>query len=340
MLSLFERVVPDAVLHPVVPRLMTPELSAERELLLRWADGFVDRDGKFVKEFQTTFESSLWELYLHAALREYGVTLDTRHHAPDFVVTAPVALSIEATVARPAAGDADVSGPGAPPIPKDLNAFNHAAMLRLCNAFDAKVRRYRAAYRHEPHVADRPFVIALAPFDRPVAQLAAHRPIVAALYGHYVDEEATIANGLDTVVQYPVDAVRKSETANVPLGLFCSDAFSEVSALIFSTSAGMGKLRALADNPDASVIFQTLHPPLHGLMPVVRAAVKREYSEHLLDGLYILHNPFAAHPLNAALLDHPRVLQAVWRDGAVVFDGPDDFLLMRNVWSLTSRTNN
>lgn len=32
--------------------------------------GFEDRDGKFVKEFQTTFNSSFWELYLFACLRD------------------------------------------------------------------------------------------------------------------------------------------------------------------------------------------------------------------------------------------------------------------------------
>jgi len=35
-----------------------------RNVLLNWAEGFIDRDGKFLKEFQTSFNSSFWELYL------------------------------------------------------------------------------------------------------------------------------------------------------------------------------------------------------------------------------------------------------------------------------------
>jgi hypothetical protein len=35
-----------------------------------WAMGFQDRDNKFVKEFQTTFNSSFWELYLFACLKQ------------------------------------------------------------------------------------------------------------------------------------------------------------------------------------------------------------------------------------------------------------------------------
>jgi hypothetical protein len=66
-----------------------PQYLPERRVLEEWAKGFIDRDGKFVNEFQTTFESSMWELYLNAYLRELGATLNFSHHAPDFVVDGP-----------------------------------------------------------------------------------------------------------------------------------------------------------------------------------------------------------------------------------------------------------
>jgi hypothetical protein len=46
-------------LHPNFRALITPGFFDEEwETLHKWADGFVDRDGKFVREFQTTFNSS------------------------------------------------------------------------------------------------------------------------------------------------------------------------------------------------------------------------------------------------------------------------------------------
>ena len=48
---------------------MEQEYGSERAVLENWAQGFEDRDGKFVQEFQLTYESSFWELYLYAALR-------------------------------------------------------------------------------------------------------------------------------------------------------------------------------------------------------------------------------------------------------------------------------
>src|SRR5699024_11891260 len=47
---------------------------------------FQDRDNKFVKEFQTTFNSSFWELYLHACFNNLGFEINYSYSSPDFVV--------------------------------------------------------------------------------------------------------------------------------------------------------------------------------------------------------------------------------------------------------------
>lgn len=73
-MDLFTPIVTDERQHPNFQRLLARGLECERDVLRRWADGFPDRDGKFVVEFQTTFNSSFWELYLHATFRESGFT--------------------------------------------------------------------------------------------------------------------------------------------------------------------------------------------------------------------------------------------------------------------------
>jgi hypothetical protein len=45
------------------------------DVLTDWARGFIDRDGKFVKEFQTTFNSCFWELYVYAVLKRYRLLI-------------------------------------------------------------------------------------------------------------------------------------------------------------------------------------------------------------------------------------------------------------------------
>ncbi|OGT54753.1 MAG: glycosaminoglycan attachment site [Gammaproteobacteria bacterium RIFCSPHIGHO2_12_FULL_63_22] len=337
-MDLFTPIVPAERQHPIFRMLLATDNTPERAVLTEWATGFQDRDGKFVQEFQTTFESSFWELYLHATLKALGLTVDGAFASPDFVVTAPTPLVLEATIASPAQGGALAFGADPPQLPGDLNEFNRQAIVRLCNSFTAKAKRYREYYATLPQAKERPFVIAIAPFDRPQAHLAANRPIIAALYGVYFDEEATIAGQTDAVVNYDIDAVPKHATADVPVGFFTNPDYAEVSAVIYGPLATWGKLRALADAPDKGIWFTTLHPSSSELIPQIRKTPKSVYVEHLLDGLYVLHNPFAAHPLTPEVFAHERLAQFLVRgDGTVEEVGPDDFLLMRSLITLSSR---
>lgn len=331
-MDLFDLKVEPSHLHLGFKRLLDPNLAAERAVLSAWASGFHDRDKKFVKEFQTTFESGLWELYLHAVLKELRLGIDFAHHAPDFLVTNPSCFTMEATIAAPPLGGAPAIGTGVPEIPVDLNEFNREATLRACNAISSKLKRYRDHYSTLDHVKDRPFVLALAPFDRPLPNLEYDRPIQAALYGRHIDEERTMAEGLSTVLEREIAALPKRPGVDVPVGLFRSDVCKEISAVVYSAVAGLGKVRALADSPGQLSVYTTLHELSSAQTTEVRIARKRDYSEHLLDGLHVLHNPFATHPLSVDVFKHPSVSQdRVERDGSRQRIREEGFLMTRQI---------
>lgn len=335
-MDLFADRVPDHRLHPVFKMLRDPKYLPERRVLEQWAEGFVDRDGKFVNEFQTTFESSMWELYLHAYLKEIGAAVDFAHHAPDFVVDSPFKFCIEAAIAAPPVGGPPAIGYDATAIPEDFAEFNEAAAIRIANTLSAKIAKHRSSYAKLGHAADQPFVVAIASFDRPYAHFAASRPIMAALYGVRYDEAAAeaLGPGATEIPKFPVSSATKSNGSDVPLGFFCDERASDVSAVVYSCLATWGKIRALADNPDALSFYQTLHPSSDGIIPEFRCAIKRDYHEHLLDGLHVFHNPFAKHPLDVDALGHPRLAQFNIIDGYLCTIEPDDFLLMRMVRSI------
>jgi hypothetical protein len=214
-MDLFTEIAPLNRQHPIFRMLLAPECGPERAVLSEWAANFIDRDGKFVYQFQTTYESCHWELYLHAALKELGASVDFARHAPDFVVSkGESSLTMEATICAPAEGGAPAFGRGVPPIPEDFNELNREAALRICNSFNKKVEKYRSSYGQLRHVRGRPFVIALASFDRPHSQLAVNRPIFLSLYGEYYDEEATIQSGANKVIRYAVEEVEKRPGKN------------------------------------------------------------------------------------------------------------------------------
>ncbi|MCS3430252.1 glycosaminoglycan attachment site [Klebsiella sp. BIGb0407] len=334
-MNLFTDVVDLDKQHPIYKLIKEEEYWAERDVLSEWARDFQDRDNKFVKEFQTTFEPCLWELYLHAYMKELGHVSDFSFDAPDFVMVKEHEFCIEATIALPAAGGQPAHSFDSNAKPGDFNEFNSQAAIRLTNSFMSKVRKLRDRYSKLEHCKNKPFVIAIASFDRPFSHFAASRPIFAAMYGLYHDEEATIATNAKEVISYNVNTAIKNENTEIDMGLFCTPEFSDVSAVIYSSLATWGKLRALADNPSAPIVFQTFTPAEDSIFPKVNTAQKNEYREHLLDGLYVLHNSFATHPLPPEALGHERIAQCYMKeDGYLDIQAPDDFLLLRYLMSI------
>ena len=57
--DLFTPVVSESAQHPNFRNIHKQPNVFNCDVLNDWARGFPDRDGKFVKEFQTTFDSSL-----------------------------------------------------------------------------------------------------------------------------------------------------------------------------------------------------------------------------------------------------------------------------------------
>lgn len=332
LMDLFKPIVPEERLHPAFKQLLAPENEEERRLLQAWSEGMPDRDGKFVKEFQLTFESSLWELYVHAVLKELDCKVDFTRPSPDFSVVDPCRFTIEATVTRPEADGKSPVGWSIDDIPTDFTEFNQQATLRICNSIREKLARFRSSYAHLPHVQHSPFVLAIGAYDRPGSHLAAARPMIAALYGVYHDEQLAIDNKLDFVPSYEVTGASKKSGANVPLGMFNDGSHSEISAVIYSCLATWGKIRALAKNPRYALHFTSFHPSEGSIQPRVFETPGAEYPEHLCDGLYVFRNPYAKVPLPPGAFDHPRMARSVALPGNDFdFDGPDDFLLARFV---------
>jgi hypothetical protein len=105
-------------------------------------------------------------------------------------------------------------------------------------------------------VKDRPYVVAVTNFDRAYSFLACQRPIEAVLYGYYVDEERYIATGEQSrLAGEELLRVFKDNGGPIGLGMFCTPAYKEISAVIFNGCATTGKVRALSADPNACNIF-------------------------------------------------------------------------------------
>jgi hypothetical protein len=279
-----------------------------------WAQGFEDRDGKFVREFQTTYNSAFWELYLFAILKQLGIEVDFSFGAPDFVC-AKYSIAIEAAVASHAEGNPmEFERTMAVLEDKDMAARRRASIIRLSNALIGKSNALQQRYGALAHMAGRSYIVAISNFGTQDFYLQSDAPMQVLLFDIGKERVINKANG-----------------APISLGLFRTPAFSHISGVLYSSLATFGKARALG-NDEGDITFRAVRKK-EGAEPTYITAHKREYKESLTDGLVLYTNPYAAVPFDPQLFDDPGIRRYIAnsKGGFDVSFHPDGDLYFRMV---------
>lgn len=242
MLDLFTPRFPEEKLNDHF-RLISadPDYTKVQPVIQNWATGLLNRRGeshKFIKEFQTTFISSMWELYLNRALIDLKCSVDFSKSAPDFFVRGPgnYEFNIEAVVSDQ------------PPTAKqrktfDAQDFKTRGALKLAGKIRDKLDLFRGRngkkhpYSSMSHVQGRPFVIAIAPFDSDLSLTQNNELINIVLFGL----APPVLEGPDYGKQGKITSLLKPSGAPVEMGIFTNDSFKEISAVFFSTVGTFGK---------------------------------------------------------------------------------------------------
>lgn len=301
-MRLFEQIIDEDKLHHNFIYLKKNKYL--RRVVNEWAKGFKDRDGKFVKEFQTTFNSSFWELYLNAFLQQKFLNIDFSHEAPDFIIIneeKETKYTIEATIAnnavdRPAEWEQEekMEFMKKKLTENEIKKIRLEATVRICNSITNKFNKYKSRYEKLEYVRNKPFILALASFDSFSFYKYGMDPILRALYG--IDEN--YYDG-DDVVEKTVKSVVKSNNTAIEVGIFTNDKYKEISAILYSNTATYGKLEALsATTNKKNLFFSTMKYNQFGELPNTSIVEGKNYEESLSDGLYLFLNPYASYHLS------------------------------------------
>jgi hypothetical protein len=302
MIDLFKECVEKSKQHPNFIALLGKNNFAARNYINQWTDGFIDRDGKIVKEFQTTFNSTFWELYLFNVFKNWNFVFDFNHQTPDFIIKQPFDINIEAVIANNAFSET-------PEWQKDISKqleenekekIIYTAVLRLSNAIIGKYKKLKNEYSSLSHVSRKPFILALAPFEQPYFWEQTHEAINQALYGY----KKTIYKNIDAkneriiLGHEYIDFITKDNGAEIQLGFFSNNLMPEISAIIFSNVATVGKVRAMTKDSDKRDIYFTFAKfNKEGLYAHEGTLPKSKYHENLEDGLGVFINPYAKYPV-------------------------------------------
>ena len=225
-MDLFTPQVPASAFHPNFRALRETYTEFDRQVVSEWAEGFVDRDDKFVNEFQTTFNSCFWELYLFASLKEFGLAVDFSVSSPDFLVSGPCPpFCLEGTTANSAEEEPKEWESKASEFTKvRREPIVNMATIRLANAITSKFAHYQRVYASLGHVAERPFVLAIAPFDQPWFFVQNDQAMRRVLYAydrpllHFIEGSPRAL----LVGHEHMRKIKKPSGSTVPLGYFLS----------------------------------------------------------------------------------------------------------------------
>lgn len=310
-LDLFSPVVPDEALHPSFRKLVAfagyaPSRAVMQQVFARMGD----RDGDFVQQFQTQgFDARTWELYLYATFEALGFEIDMRHEAPDFLVDGRgVAWAVEATTANPPAS-------GGEAMPEDPEAratyLREELPIRLGNPLLSKLRR---AYWELPHVAERPFVIALQSFATDDSLHYTDTALADLLYGLRTTGSRREDGTLEATTT-PIEQHSGSKT--IPSNFFGHPDAEHICAILWSNSGTVAKFGRMAYQQGlASAGLRMRRVGTRYVMnPDASEPASFEYEvgsryENWTEGLVVIHNPRALQRLPYEALPEPCIMSS------------------------------
>ncbi|WP_197485462.1 hypothetical protein [Delftia sp. GW456-R20] len=349
-------------------------LSKEREVIQSWGQGLLTRKGeskKFINEFQTTFNSAFWELYLNKAFIEIGLNVDYSKNSPDFCIstTEGYLFNVEAVITdQPKLGERILRKENY----KDFSTIKLAGKIKDKKDLFIGENQKKHPYSSLKHVTGRPFVIAIAPFDSDNSSMQNNEIINRVLFGI----DAPNRESLFTGRQPAISAVTKENGANVKLGIFTNNSYKEISAVIFSTTGTFGKVQieskidkiirstryrkfdnysTYSNDKRNQITVNTMRPDYYNYKAEIRLKIQeilygsdisvchsRFHNESHLDGLHIYYNPYAEFPLDKNIFSPPEITHNFFdlAERIPIQDHPDGSLVSREIYDLNETIYN
>jgi hypothetical protein len=256
-MDLFTPKFKDERLHPYFKSLITnEEFKPVQETLSIWAKGLLGRkkeSNKFINEFQLSFNSSFWELYLNKAFLDMGFSIDYSKESPDFNLThnSGRIVNIEAVTSNHKFNEKKeyyTKSAHKESIDSKKDNLDFATLKLLgklkdkrdlfIGVEDKKTKKPKKfPYSKLEHVNGNPFVVAIAPFDSHYAYTQNNTLINRVLFG--IEPPEIDENGQPIFKE--ISHITGKDGKNIEIGIFTNDSYKEISAVIFSTTGTFGK---------------------------------------------------------------------------------------------------
>lgn len=338
-------------LHPYFRELLErPSRSPGRAVIREIGPWLTPKDPHLVEEFQCqAFDQRLWELYLWAAFREFGLDVE-QLEAPDFRCTAPgIDFTVEATTAAPSTMGPLASHPD-PKTAAEIEEFLRGYMpIKYGSALHSKLMKTNAQglhYWEREESKGKPFLLAIADFHKPATEgepaslTFTQSALWQYLYGHRVRSE--MRDGALVIIPEPV-AEHGFGEKRIPSGFFDQPLAENVSAVIFSNAGTiakfdrMGVVAGFAEPGVRYVRFGLRYnsdPNAAMGTPFFDDVQSPDYEEWWTDEVQVFHNPRAVHPLEFMAL--PGATHHYFEEGDLRTFAPEGSVLSSYTMLMTT----
>lgn len=297
--------MPEARQHPSFRELCARDSwMAARRKADEVYERFPNPDGNFVEQFQSTgFDQRVWELALFAGLEEICDSVDRVEDRPDFCCTAEnVRFFVECTSAAP------TQGPEGPPSPAESpdeffdrlrargDIADHEVAIKLGSALYSKLQK---EYHKLDHVDGHPLILAIEAFFTEGSLWKSSSSVISFLYGLIPIQTA------EGTYEFGPLEEHEHKGKSIPSGFLLAEQCRPISAIIFSNAGTISKFSRIGTQEGLGApgvrLFRSGYrhnPDPEAVEPIGFTYEVGKIKERWCDGLTIMHNPLAAHPLS------------------------------------------
>jgi hypothetical protein len=308
-LDIFEPIHKKEKLNPSFELVRTlPGYLSAKEIISEAMHHYIDIDGNFVEQFQTTgFDARLWELYLFAYLTEEHLLIDRSNYAPDFLISdGSTTAAIEAVTVQASPNDPVEELDIEKMSPQKIQELQrHHMPIKFGSSLYSKLKK---KYWELPHVQGRPLVFAIADFHAKQSMLWSSTALSNYLYGNKHDFNIK-EDGTLIISPIKID-YHERRGKKIPSGFFFTENSEHISAIISSSSGTiskfirMGKIAGFGNNRTKIIYSGTnhKHDKNSALPNNFFFEIDSDYEESWAAGLSVFHNPNALIPLDRNML--------------------------------------
>lgn len=222
-------------LHPQYIQLRnSPGFKPARTILRSIQKTFVDPDGNFVEQFQTTgFDQRTFELFLNELFKSQNIKVDRKNDRPDFLLSkGDRTIALEAVTANPSNNSGVIPYSISPKLDgtdSELDdLYRHEIPIRLGSPLFSKLKK---EYWNLPQVNGKSLVIAIQDFSRPGSLTSSSSALAQYLYGFEYNTTKDNFGNL-TVHHSPIKEHIKGSKV-IPSGFFHLPGAENISGILF-----------------------------------------------------------------------------------------------------------